>query len=222
MLGGALITFLELQLAPTALHLVGASITRPESVAMLGLYAVLLGLLEAGAFAAVLNWRTFRGRRETPFYGTAFGLGFGATNALFHMFFLLRIEEEARGPDIWVEAILLAMLGLYFAGAILAHGAMGAWTGQGTARSDVRTAILQSALARAAFVALFYAILLLRSPPYASHLVAVGAVGLGIALTSSIVHRVLDQVVPPEILREMGIHRRRLARRYLRDDEPKP
>src|SRR5688500_16733553 len=79
MLMGAAVTLLERVLGPPA-----------PAPAVLALFAVLLGLLEALAFAAVLNWRSYRGRRDTPYYGVAFGLGFGASHALFLMFLLLK------------------------------------------------------------------------------------------------------------------------------------
>lgn len=221
MLAGGLITLLELSAAPGPGHLLGTTITRSASIPLLGLYALLLGLLETGAMAAVLNWRTFRGRRETPFYGMSFGLGFGATSALFQLYFVLRLTAESPGSDdVWVQVILLALVGLYFAGAILIHGAMGAWLGRGAAQADLRTAILESTLARGLMVGLFYAMLLIASPAWASKVAAVAALVFAIVATSRVVNHVLDQVVPPEILREMGIHQRRLARKFLRDDEP--
>jgi hypothetical protein len=188
------------------------------------LMGALLAVLEALAFTAVLNWRPFRGRRDTPYYGLAFGLGFGATAALFGMFLvLLEVERSGSlaGLDVWTRLFQITMLALHLIGGILIHGAMGGWIGHGTGTGPLPKYVLLAGAVRFAYHVLFVAILFL--PALLGNVLTVLSLAFAIWVIMRVLRNVLDRLVPPEILREMGIHQRRIGRRILREqDEGRP
>lgn len=179
----------------------------------LALYAGLFGLLEAGAFAVILNWRAFRGKRDTPFYGVGYGLGFGATSVLFLVGNLVaNLQGQTRGL---AEVVFVAILGLFFVGSLLAHAFIGGLVGRGAAQGPLPPAVGTAILVRGLYVAGFYGMFRLTSP-----ILSIGipflAAGAGVFLAVRTL-ALLRGVVPPEILREMDIHKRRLAREVARD-----
>lgn len=219
LLVGVLVTVAEQFLSPAVRQLLGASVLETRSLVVLAVFSLLLATLESLVFAAVLNWKTFRGRRDTPFYGVAFGLGFGATNVLFLMGMILAQRGEQSRSTEMAEIVLLSLLGTFFIGGILVHAAMGGWIGRGAAVGPLPLEVARAVVARTLYVGLYYGVLL-TTQPLVSHALALGGVAFGIFLVARTITHVLDRVVPPEVLREMGIHHRRLARRVLRDERP--
>src|SRR5687767_3706281 len=123
---GLLATILQLFLGPT-----GAE-DPPTAVFEI----LLFGVVQALLFAMALNSKRFRGRRDTTFYGVAFGLGFGAINVLFLVGRAVNQLGQTPG-SVLVETIALAYVGLYFIGSILLHAAVGAWIGRGAATKNL-------------------------------------------------------------------------------------
>ncbi len=121
----------------------------------------------------------------------------------------------------WLDVVILCLIGLYFIGGILVHGAMGAWIGQGAGTGPLPPAVFQSTLVRGAYEGLFFAMVLAR-PPILGYALALAGIAFGVWLIARVLRTLLDRVVPPEILREMDIHNRRVARRTLRDDDQPP
>lgn len=200
--GGLIATILQIFLGPSG----------QESDAIAILEILLFGVVHAFLFAMALNSKRFRGKRDTPFYGVAFGLGFGAINVLFLVG--NAVAQLARTPgSILVEAVSLSYIGLYFMGSILLHAAVGAWIGRGSAEQSLMAPILKSAAAEALFLGGFY---LLFIEPWGSFVPIVG-LALTIALIAHVVKHDLDPIVPPEVRREMEIHQRRLARQTMLD-----
>lgn len=189
---------------------------------IVALTAALLALLEALIFAAVLNWKSFRGRRDTPFYGVAFGLGFGATNVLYVMGWIVAgIYRQATEEDLVLRVALLSLLGLLFAGSILGHAAMGARVGHGSGTGPLPRAVWDAAGIRFVFYLLFFPLLLIEN--VLLNVLPLVALAFGLYLIQRTITRTLDRIVPPEILREMGIHHRRIARAVSREaDEDGP
>lgn len=224
MIAGALVTVAEQFMSPTVVQLFAVGVRSIGDVAVLALFAGLIGLLEVLVFAAVLNWRSMRGRRDTPFYGVAFGVGFGGMHVIVLVFLILKALElsgtEATAR-VLNNVLLLSLLGLYFMGGILVHGALGAWVGQGTATGPLPSWIARAAFVRATYEGLFYAVMLARPALVANALPVLG-VAFGVWLIARVLRDLLDHVVPPEVLREMGIHHRRLARRSLREERGPP
>ena len=207
-----LIVGLGTVLLEAALRPLAAEGTHAQAWADAALRAALFGLLEALVAAMVLNWRTFRGRRDTPFYAAAFGLGFAAVQTLF----LVGGAVRGFGPTVtWGDVYLLSLFGLYFVGSILVHAAAFVWIGVGTGRGRLPTMVMRAAATLAAY--LFLLELALRLDPPVANLVPLAAVVAAVYLMARVLRGVLDQVVPEEVLREAGIHRRRLARQRLRE-----
>lgn len=202
---GLVATLLQLFLGP------GAQ-TRWE---VLPVYAGLFGLVNALLLAIVLNSRRYRGRPDTPFYGLAAGLGFGALNVLFLVGNAVRQLGSGRGSAL-VEALSLSFVGLYFIGSILVHAAVGAWVGRGSAHQDLLPEILRGALAEALYFSGFF---LLFHEALGTFVPLVG-VAAAIGLIAYVLRTVLQPIVPPEVRREMEVHRRRIARGVLREVNP--
>lgn len=224
LLVGIPLTLGEQYMSAPVLRILQEPVTTLDATVQLVVFAGLIGVLEAFVYAAVLNWRTFRGRRDTPFYGVAFGLGAGATHVLVLIFIILRKQElsgAALGLSVFEDVVLLSLIGLYFIGGILVAASVGGWIGQGTGVGPLTPWVVRAALVRGLYEGIFYAMLAAR-PPIWGHLLAVAGVALGIWLVATVLMGLLDKVVPPEILREIGIHNRRLARRVLRDDKEEP
>ena len=206
---GLLATFAEVILGPAPDAIEGGP------AAALALYSFLLAALEVGAFAVVLNWKTYRAKRDTPYYAVAFGLGFGATNVLFLVGNLVAGLET--GQTGYAEAVFVAILGLYFIGSILVHAAVGAWIGRGVSQGGLVGNLLLAIVTRGAYLSGFYAMFRLQSPLASIALPFVGAT-IGVALVAHVIRDVLRPIVPPEILREMEIHKRRIAREVVRPE----
>ncbi|HEX9816064.1 MAG TPA: hypothetical protein VGB18_03700 [Candidatus Thermoplasmatota archaeon] len=171
---------------------------------------LLFGVVHALLFAMALNSKRFRGKRDTPFYGVAFGLGFGALNVLFLVGNAVAQLARTPGP-VLVETLSLSYIGLYFMGSILLHAAVGAWIGKGSATRSIFQPLLKSAAAEAIFLGGFY---LLFLEPWGSFVPIVG-LSLAIALIAHVLKHDLDTIIPPEVRHEMEIHQRRLARQSM-------
>jgi hypothetical protein len=172
----------------------------------------LFGLVHVLLFAMILNSKRFRGKRDTPFYGVAVGLGFGAINVLF----LIgnAVQELAKTPgSIWLETFALTYIGLYFIGSILLHAAVAAYVARGAATRSLGAPMFQGAVAEGLYLGGFY---LLFLDPIGT-LVPLLGLALTIALIGRVLKKVLDPIVPPEIRREIEIHQRRLARQTIRE-----
>ena len=196
--GGLLVTLMQL-------------FFRGDTAVELGLLTVLFGVLHAFVFAAFLNSRRFRGKRDTPFYGVAFGLGFGALNVLF----LIgnTVPRVNALNDVVLETITIVLIGLYFIGSILVHASVGAWIGRGTATRKLGGEILRGAVAETIYLALFYIIFV---PRFGTILIFV-ALAASIALIGYVLNHVLEPLIPEEVRREIEIHQRRLARQIMRE-----
>lgn len=182
---------------------------------LLPVFAGLFGLVNVLLLTMVLNSRRYRGRTDTPFYGVAAGLGFGALNVLFLVGNAVRQLGTTRG-SVLVEALSLSFVGLYFIGSILVHAAVGAWVGRGAARHDLLPEILRGTVAEATYFSGFF----LLFNEAVSSFVPVVAVAAAIILIGYVLRTVLEPILPPEVRREMDVHRRRIARGVLRDVNP--
>lgn len=210
---GLILTLLELYLVPIPSIALSTAPTAPNLL-KITLFAFLLGLLEAMAFAAYLNWKTFRGRRDTPYYGVAFGVGFGATKAIVSVnFFSLAFQGT---NNAFFDVAVICLFGILVIGDILRAGTVGAWIGQGSANKDLRRPLARGTLVSMLYALFLYGYFALEFGPA----LAFVSLGLGLWLVSRRLLPLLDRVVPPEILREMDIHQRRIARKVHREDEP--
>lgn len=213
MVAGFIVTFFEVGLGPTE------EAIQSGHLGALLVYALLFGFFETGAFGVVLNWRTFRAKRDTPFYGVAFGLGFGAANVLFLLTKIVAgLQETSLGL---ADVIFLSVMGVYFIGRILIHATIGAWVGRGVSQGGLLGAVGLSGFVLSLYASAFY---VMFQVPFVWVSVSLPFVALAaaVALVSAMLRRVLRKVVPPEVLREMEVHQRRLAREVLRDPSGDP
>lgn len=89
---------------------------------------------ETGIKTMALGLKRFKGRKDTPYYGMALGLGLGAMLALMIVANALRVAEESGNP---YQPATFAVMTLIPIGAILAHGATGVWVGVGSSEGKL-------------------------------------------------------------------------------------
>ncbi|MBI2077889.1 MAG: hypothetical protein HYT80_05895 [Euryarchaeota archaeon] len=202
--GGLVATLLQLFLGPGS----------GRGAVFLPLYPLLFGLINCLVLTLILRSKRYRGRPDTPFYGVAVGLGFGALNVLFLIGNAVRSLQTFSASDPILEALLLSLLGLYYIGSILVHAAAGAWIGRGIAKHDLLPDVGKAVLVEVVYLAGFFALF----GDIGSRLVPPLGLALSVLLIKFILERVLDEILPPEIRREMRIHQRRVARGVMRQE----
>jgi hypothetical protein len=195
----------------------------PDFVASVGaapaffLFVAGYAFFEAGGKTVVLGLARFRRRKDTPYYGAAFGLGFGAMVALALVIVALRAADLPEFPDYQV----LPFLGLVavFLGGILAHGGSSVYIARGSAEGHLLKGWLQGAALQSPILVFYWfywpslgvgnAVVVL--PGLAS--LAYGAFLFVLAD-----RRILSTIVPPEIRDLVQKERRRALRKERRDD----
>lgn len=178
--------------------------------------------VEAAAKTAVLGTAKFRKRKDTPYYGAALGIGFGAMVALMEVArrFTL-IEELGWAFDAPTATVVLLILAFAFA-AILVHGAGGVWIGKGSADGKLWRGMGQGSLVQMPVLAFAFV------GTFEGRWTAIVAAGASVVYAIAIVlytqRHILDKVVPPEIRDMVLKERRREARREERaaTSQPEP
>lgn len=200
----------------------------PEAVAALGLvpsafmFVAGYAFFEGGAKTILLGLARFRGRKDTPYYASAFGLGFGAMVSLSIMVAAWRTAELPGVPD--YELVPFLGLAALLVGALMAHGGSTVWIGKGSAEGKLAKGWLQAA-------ALQLPILLLirLSWPAMGQGDETGFLGFALlalayggGLLAYADTRILATIVPPEIRDMVRKEKRREARGHGgSDDEPR-
>jgi hypothetical protein len=176
-------------------------------------FVVGYAFVETAAKTAVLGAGKFRRRKDTPYYGAALGVGFGAMLALQSVAIALQRGKILEQPidATWVEVLLL--LFALAAGNVLASGAAGVWVGRGSADGKLWNGLFFGTLVQ-------MAVLLLRwfSPaPGAGVAVlpSVAALVYGVTVVVLAQRRILDPIVPPEIRDQVLKERRREQRKEM-------
>lgn len=217
-----LVRFLEVQLfpfeRPAALQPTYHPVTEPFTtgtlVASFFYTAVGYALIESFARTAILGVRKFRSRKDTPYYGAALGLAFGA---MWGTSFLREaiITEEGRlvlnAPVLVVDgSALVVAVGLMLSGA-----AAGVWTGKEIGTGKLWLGTLIGLGWAAPGLAFFW---MWRNRP-SFLLWALCTLVWGVFAIINADRRVLARIVPPEI-RDMVRKERRRERRKGPDQEP--
>ncbi|HEX2066272.1 MAG TPA: hypothetical protein VHI93_05600 [Candidatus Thermoplasmatota archaeon] len=166
-------------------------------------------MLAALAMAAVLGFRKFRVRKDTPYYGVAFGLAFGAMHT---MPLFARTIAPLVHPALRLDAAALAydVTTLAFAtGMVMAHGAAAVWVGRGSSQGRLWRGVAQGSavLMPAMAVSWFWTQNGVQLFP------ALASLGYGFLLTVMAQRKVLDVIVPQEIRDQVRRERRRTARK---------
>jgi hypothetical protein len=163
--------------------------------------------LESAAKTIVLGTEKFRKRKDTPYYGAALGIGFGAMIALQAVARGLSqtglLERAVDGQ--WVLAFALVILSA--CGTVLAAGATGVWIGRQAANGLLWRGLLHGALLTMPTLACLF---FFRPAPAIVPALASFAYGLGLVYYTQ--RNILDKVVPPEI-RDLVLKERRRAER---------
>ncbi|MHB1261615.1 MAG: hypothetical protein ACYC2H_07845 [Thermoplasmatota archaeon] len=171
--------------------------------------------VEAAAKTVVLGTAKFRKRKDTPYYGAALGIGFGAMVAL---------QAVARGLSqtalvertvdaAWLLAFTLIILSA--CGTMLAAGATGVWIGRRSADGQLWRGLAHGALLTMPTLACLF---FFRPAPAIIPAVLSFAYGLGLVYYTQ--RNILDKVVPPEIRDLVAKERRRAEREKMRGPEP--
>lgn len=165
-------------------------------------------LVESAGKTVVLGTEKFRKRKDTPYYGAALGIGFGAMVGLQAVALGLRqtgLTQRSIDTD-WL--LTLALIVLSASGTILTAGATGVWIGKGSAEGTLWRGLAHgSLLTMPVLVCLWF----FRPAPAVIPAVAAALYGAGLVVWTQ--RRILDKVVPPEIRDQVLKERRRQARR---------
>lgn len=152
---------------------------------------------EAGMMTAGLGYTIYRERKDTPFYGLAVGLGFGAMAAIQFIGINLDHSMELGRPYEIYPFITMALVAV---GSVLVHGAVGVWVGKASAEGKLWKGWGRGALFLIPLMGAFWIFW-----PFIGYGDVPGpfpglvSVGYGIGLLAITQQRVLDQVVPKDI-----------------------
>lgn len=216
LVAGAVIVFLEIMVL--RFHEPFRLLGQPLQIG-LPILAVGYPLIEAASKVAVMNWHSIAGRRDAPFYGTAFGLGFGAILTFITVGGGIRAFLLAPPPGVsHLEiGIFFALLFLLFLGGIMAHAVTGAVIGRYTGDSDPIRALGWGTVLGAPFYVGYYFLYTTQPTDLmgASATLAIPFLVLlyGIIAVRYAIYRILDKVVPEELAKEV----RRDLRRKIRE-----
>lgn len=177
-------------------------------------------LFETACKLVVLGSKRFRGRKDTPYYGAALGLGFGAMMALGFIALNLNASEflnsqsgNATSAFDYGTTSFAAMAALPL-GAIFVHGAVGVYVGRSTARGSLWKAWgIGSLLQAPVLVAMWFFWPSIGRGDVVVIAPALVTVVYGIALLHIARVKVLDVIVPQDIRDRVRRERRRQLRR---------
>lgn len=179
------------------------------------LYVAGYAFIEAAAKTIVLGTEKFRKRKDTPYYGAALGIGFGAMVALQSValgFTRIGVVGWAWTVDTVAVAAFVLMLAF---GNLLVQGAVGVWVGRGSADGRMWRGMGHGALLHMPLLALLW--LARLEGLWMISLAAVGAMVYGLGLVAYTQRNILDKVVPPEIRDLVTKERRRAEREKMRE-----
>lgn len=171
-------------------------------------------LIEGAAKTAALNWHTLAGRRDTPYYGVAFGLGFGAI-----LTFILVGREFSRllvAPGfallthIEIALTSVVLFVLFLSGMIL-HAVSGALVGKATGERDVLKALGYGAVVALPFY-LAYGIFWAHPEAWARNLAPFASLALAWWLLERFGMGTLESIVPEDLAKQVRRDQRKRAR----------
>lgn len=175
------------------------------------LYVGGYALVESAAKTVVVGTGRFRKRKDTPYYGAALGIGFGAMVGLQAVARRFQVIDEV-GWAFDRPTILVVALTVAFAIAtLLVQAGSGILVARGAAQGNLWRGLAHGAVAQMPlFAILWFGLVEQVSFIVASAFLSIGY-GLGLVLWTQ---RILDRIVPPEIRDQVMKERRREARRH--------
>ena len=184
---------------------------------------------ETGVKLAVLGSKRFRNRKDTPYYGAALGLGFGAMMALGIVainlnavapnaaFYNRTVEQLQYGPSSFLAMALVPI------GTIFVHGAAGVHIGRAVTEGKMAQGWGVGALIQApalfAFAMIYPSIGLGDAVTGRQWFFAIVTPLYGLWLMNSARVNVLDTIVPQHIKDQIRRDKRRQARQAAADEE---
>ncbi len=189
-------------------------------------------MFETACKLVVLGMSRFRGRKDTPYYGAALGLGMGSMMALGFIALNLNqvpfIAEQLNTTsnqtilpsDVSYQALPFIAMLLVPLGLVFAHGGSGAFVGRYVAKGELWKGWAVGAALQAPglmALALFWPSIGIG---YETNIVpGLIAMGYGLGLMAIARSKILDHVVPAEIKDKLRRAQRREARAARRDEE---
>jgi hypothetical protein len=168
-------------------------------------------LVASLAMSAVLGFRKFRTRKDTPYYGVALGLAFGAmhTMPLFARSILGLVTPTLRLDP--AALVGYAIVILFATGLIMAHGAAAVWVGKGSAEGRLWRGVMQGGVLLSPALAISWFWVQNNAQPGLFPAVTSAAYGTFLTVLAS--RKVLDPIVPLEIRDQVRRERRRAQRK---------
>lgn len=169
-------------------------------------------VFEAGAMIIVLGLKRFRTRKDTPYYGSALGLGYAAIASLVFLGAALgSAGKEGRAPyGVWTFLVLAAVP----IGSIFAHAAAGVVAGVGSAAGRLASGWIKAALVLVpTTMAAWMYLPWIGYGDKAAIIPALLSLTWGLASYIWVQVKILDTIVPQEIRDQVRRERRRQARR---------
>ena len=175
-----------------------------------------LALMETLGKTAVLGFKKFRSRKDTPYYGAALGVGFGAMWTIQVAVSLMNLHtvDVESGKLLTDQASLIydGVLLLMCVGLLFSHAASAIWVGKGAAEGKLWRGLMHGTLWLAPCLAFYW--LFTNVHPT---LPAVALLGWGIFAMAFANRRILERIVPAEMRDMVRKERRRTARRQGRE-----
>jgi len=192
----------------------GAAFTASAGAAQaFTLFVLGYAFVEAAAQTVVLGLGRFKGRKDTPYYGAAVGIGFGAMLGLQATALAFQKTGLLARPPGAAWLLVFALVAFASFGTVLAAGAVGVWVGKGSADGKLWRGLGVGTLLGLPVLACAW---FFRPAPAVIPALAVLAYGVGVVLVTQ--RRVLDTIVPPEIRDQVLKERRREQREKMRQN----
>lgn len=167
-------------------------------------------LVEAAAKTTVLGTSKFRKRKDTPYYGAALGIGFGAMVALQAVARRFQAIADVGWAADRATALVVLLTLAFAVSTLLVQAAAGILVGRGAAQGNLWRGLCFGAFAQMPAFAFAWFGLVDRVAFIVA--AAILSLGYGVALVLW-TRRILDGIVPPDIRDQVMKERRRAARR---------
>lgn len=173
---------------------------------------IMYPIIEAMGKLITVNWHSYRGKRDTPYYAAAIGVGFAMINS-----FIL----VARGVASYAQVLgqlthfQIATAGLVmflmFVGGIMTHAFSVVVMGQGVADRDPIRAFFYGALFVMPYYVGYWGFTHSVGSPVLALLVALAVFTYGALGIAYVRRNILEKVVPPKVARKLRREMRRQA-----------
>ncbi len=207
LVAGSAVTLVEILFLQ--FHQPGFLLSQPWHLGLLQL-VVFYPLLETMGKFIPVNWHSYRGKRDTPYYAVGIGMGFAAINA----FILVGrgvVEFEGVLPQLThfdIAVIALVVFVLFMAG-IMTQGFATVVMGQAIADRDPWRAFLYGVALLMPYYVGYWAMALILGDPLVGILVTLAVFTYGAVGVWYVRKNILENVVPPKMARQL---RRQMAK----------